>query len=261
MNSKYVPYILILGLFFLILHVSVFAAKIPVSTTISDINVSTDSGQLKATDQKSTQSAPIKVNETKTSGLVGKSAINTLAKEESIDEISQKQGVAAQSLLDMMQLTEDEIKSGPYEYSQWVVIGGTAASIDEFDQKEFLSPGHQHHHDLGLGGALLPGATVKFYISVPINPDAHIRYVRLTDHGSSCTIEKILVKSGLMNIYESDNVIRPEPVETLRTYYFDLGEYRTFDQGMEVIIHVKCPETTIGWAGYDLVNAGAFMEW
>lgn len=250
-----------MGIFFLILSVSVFAVKIPIGTVISDVNGSADSGQLKVTDQKSTQSAPIKVNETKTSGLVGKSAINTLAKEESIDETSQIPGVAGQSLLDMMQLTEDEIKPGPYENSQWVVIGGTAASIDEFDQTEYLSPGHQHHHDLGLGGALLPGVTVKFYISVPINPDAYIRYVRLTDHGSSCTIEKILVKSGLMNIYESDNIIRPEPVDTLSTYYFDLGEYRKFDQGMEIIIHVKCPETTIGWAGYDLVSAGAFMEW
>ncbi|NLV25587.1 MAG: hypothetical protein GXY48_00200 [Methanomicrobiales archaeon] len=260
MKSKFVCCLFILGFFFLILHVSVFAAKIPVSNAISDVNGSADSGQLKVIDQKSTQSAPIKVNETKTGGLVGKSAINLLASEGGIDKTSQIPGVAGQSLLDMMQLTKDEIKPGPYENSQWIVIGGTAASIDEFDQKEYLSPGHQHHHEYGLGGALLPGVTVKFYISVPINPDAHIRYIRLTDHDSSCTIEKILVKSGLRTYYESDIVIRPEPVDTFSTYYFDLGEYRQFDQGMVIIIHVKSPETTFG-SGYGLVSAGAFMEW
>lgn len=259
MSSKLVYCLLILGIFVIFLQGFAFAEKIPAISPAKLVKNLTESITVNTTDMTILQPVT-KLDITKETGLLSskKNRIDV----GSPDEVTPVSEMASVGIIDTLELTEDEIESGPYQNSEWITIGGSAGhgNIPIFgnsDNYEFMSDGR------GLSADIKPGKTEHFILPLAVNQDAHIRYLKIVDQldpydeNPAIRISAIEVYNG----YERVALFNPQWIHyNEQIHYVDLGEYYQFDKGLQIDVSVHSDEE-VNHNLYYITGYGARIEW
>ena len=162
----------------------------------------------------------------------------------------------------LQEMTMDDIRYGPYEHAEWIISGGSAGSVDV--EIRNLIGDTDHHEGWGLAATVVPGATAYFILPLAVNPDAHIRYLKIVDYLPPYdTDPEIRIRSvEVHNGYETIASYTPEfwVHENERVHIIDLGEYYSFDKGLQMAVAVVNREESVS-NQYIITGYGARQEW
>lgn len=159
------------------------------------------------------------------------------------------------------EMTEDDIVYGPYEHAEWIMSGGSAGSVDVGVRNVIGDT--DHHQGWGLGANVVPGASANFILPLAVNPDAHIRYLKIVDYLPAYDMDpEIKIRSvQVHNGYETVAWYTPEfwVHENERVHIVDLGDYYSFDKGLQMEVSVVNGEESYSNL-YIITGYGALLE-
>jgi hypothetical protein len=175
--------------------------------------------------------------------------------------------VAAQSLVDVAVLTEDELEDSPYQNSEWVVTGASGITGGQF----YFDALHVAAYPSGDGFMVceIPpdDVCIPLYLPLAVKADGYIRYLKFITEDQSYRnkgeIDSVSVFNGPYSIGYYDTTLwsfhsDPDNLSP-ETHYLDLGDYYQFDKGLQIGLCIK--NHASGIAGFILNGYGARVEW
>jgi hypothetical protein len=252
----------IVGIILVIIQGAVFADKTPVITPGKVVKNLTPSNTVHVSTPLAATTTLIDPGILKETGEISGKKIAVT--EHGGDTDTPEMMAAAQSIVDIMELSEDELEESPYENCEWVNTGGSAGRIACPGPVSTYLDGSEYFYEYnGIAIRPDPGGSERVVLPLAVKQDAYIRYLKIVDSLAPFD-ENPAIRISSIRVYDGNDFVAGYQPQWMhyneRVHYVDLGGYFQFNKGLQISVSISNDEENHIDSFY-ITGYGARIEW